>query len=118
MPHVAAVEDPYTTPGDIAQDGKTLVSHVKLDVANPVDMPVEDSKRLLEAAQAAERPGLDVALGGPTIQTAEEGAIGSEAIGIAAAAIILLLAFGTVVARSEERRVGRECEYTSALEVL
>src|SRR5262245_62224181 len=61
-------------------------------------MPVEDSKRLLEAAQAAERPGLDVALGGPTIQTAEEGAIGSEAIGIAAAAIILLLAFGTVVA--------------------
>src|SRR5262245_56736781 len=61
-------------------------------------MPVEDSKRLLEAAQAAERPGLDVALGGQTIQAAEEGAIGSEAIGIAAAAIILLLTFGTVVA--------------------
>ncbi|HKA68725.1 MAG TPA: MMPL family transporter [Actinomycetes bacterium] len=98
MPHVAAVEDPYTTPGDIAQDGKTLVSHLKLDVANPVDMPVTDSKRLLEAAQAAERPGLDVALGGQTIQAAEEGAIGSEAIGIAAAAIILLLTFGTVVA--------------------
>src|SRR5215470_3464652 len=98
MPHVAAVEDPYTTPGDISRDGQTLVSHLKLDVANPVDMPVADSKKLLGAAQAAERPGLDVALGGQTIQAAEQGAIGSEGIGIAAAAIILLLTFGTVVA--------------------
>jgi putative drug exporter of the RND superfamily len=98
MPHVAAVEDPYTTPGDISPDGKTLVSHLKLDVANPVDMPVADSKKLLDAAQAAERPGLDVALGGAAIQTAEEGGVGSEGIGIAAAAIILLLTFGTVVA--------------------
>jgi putative drug exporter of the RND superfamily len=98
MPHVAAVEDPYTTPGDISRDGKTLVSHLKLDVANPVDMPVADSKKLLGAAQAAERPGLDVALGGQTIKAAEQGAISSEGIGIAAAAIILLLTFGTVVA--------------------
>jgi putative drug exporter of the RND superfamily len=98
MPHVAAVEDPYTTPGDISQDGKTLVSHPKLDVANPVDMPAADSKKLLEAAQAAERPGLDVALGGQTVKAAEQGAISSEGIGIAAAAIILLLTFGTVVA--------------------
>jgi putative drug exporter of the RND superfamily len=98
MPHVAAVEDPYTTPGDISRDGQTLVSHLKLDVANPVDMPVADSKKLLGAAQAAERPGLDVALGGQTIKAAEQGAIGSEGIGIAAAAIILLLTFGTVVA--------------------
>src|SRR5215472_1718859 len=98
MPHVAAAEDPYTTPGDISQNGKTLVSHLKLDVANPVDTPVADSRKLLEAAQAAERPGLDIALGGQAIKAAEQGAIGSEGIGIAAAAIILLLAFGTVVA--------------------
>jgi putative drug exporter of the RND superfamily len=97
MPHVAAAEDPYTTPGDISPDGKTLVSHLKLDVANPVDMPTADSKKLLEAAQAAERPGLDVALGGKAIQAAEQGAVGSEGIGIAVAAIILLLTFGTVV---------------------
>src|SRR5262249_27253976 len=56
-----------------------------------------DSKELLGAAQAAERPGLDVALGGQTIEAAEQGAIGSEGIGIAAAAVILLLTFGTVV---------------------
>jgi putative drug exporter of the RND superfamily len=98
LPHVAAVEDPYRTQGDISADGKTLVAHLKLDVANPVDMPVADSKKLLAAAQAAERPGLDIALGGQTIQAAEQGAVGSEGIGIAAAAIILLLTFGTVVA--------------------
>src|SRR5262245_23024171 len=98
LPHVAAVEDPYTTTGDISSDGKTLVAHLKLDVANPVDMPVSDSKKMLAAAQAAERQGFDVALGGQTIQAAEQGAIGSEGIGIAAAAIILLLTFGTVVA--------------------
>src|SRR5262249_10909632 len=98
MPHVAAVEKPDTTPGDISRDGTTLGSHLKLDVANPVDMPVADSKKLLAAAQAAERPGPGVAAGGQTIQTAAKGAVGSEGIGIAAAAIILLLTFGTVVA--------------------
>jgi putative drug exporter of the RND superfamily len=98
MPHVAAAEDPYTAPGAISGDGKTLVSRLKLDVANPVDMPVADSEKLLAAAQASERPGLDVALGGQAIRAAERGAIGSEGIGIAAAAVILLLTFGTVVA--------------------
>ena len=97
MPHVAGVEDPYTTPGDISRDGKTLVSHLKLDVANPADMPAADSNKLLQAARAAESPGLGVALGGQTIRAAEQRAVGSEGIGIAAAAIILLLTFGTVV---------------------
>ncbi len=98
LPHVAAVEDPYTTPGDVAPGGKILVAHLKLDVANPVDIPIADSKKLLAVAQASKRSGLDVALGGQTIQAAEKGAIGSEGLGIAAAAIILLLTFGSVVA--------------------
>jgi putative drug exporter of the RND superfamily len=98
MPHVAAAENPYGTPGDISRDGKTLISHLKLDITNPADMPVADSKKLLEAARAAERPGLDVALGGQTIRAAEQGTAGSESIGIAVAAIILLLTLGSFVA--------------------
>jgi RND superfamily putative drug exporter len=97
-PHVASVEDPYATPGGISADGRTLVSHLRLDVANPVDMPVQDSQRLLSAADAAERPGVEVALGGQSIQQAEQGEIGSEGIGLLAAAVILLLTFGSVVA--------------------
>jgi RND superfamily putative drug exporter len=98
LPHVAAVEDPYTTPGGIAPDGQTLLASAVLDVINPVDMPIEDTERLLAAADAAERPGLDVALGGFAIQLAEEGEIGSEAIALVAAGVILLLTFGSVVA--------------------
>jgi len=97
-PHVASVEDPYATPGGVSADGRTIVSHLRLDVANPIDMPVEDSKQLLGAAEGAERPGLEVALGGQSIQQAEQGEIGSEGIGLLAAAVILLLTFGSVVA--------------------
>src|SRR5215210_1656251 len=40
VPHVSSIENPYETPGGISPDGRTLVSHIKLDVVNPVDMPV------------------------------------------------------------------------------
>ncbi len=98
VPHVATAEDPYRTPGGISADGRSLVAHLKLDVVNPIDMPVRDSKRLLALAEGAQRPGLQVALGGQSIEQAEAGAIGSEGLGIAAAALILLLTFGSVVA--------------------
>jgi putative drug exporter of the RND superfamily len=98
VPHVATVEDPYAAPGNISADGRTLVAHARLDVVNPPDMPVEDSQKLLDIAAAASTNGLDVALGGQSIQQAEQGPIGSEVLGIAAAAIILLLTFGSVVA--------------------
>jgi putative drug exporter of the RND superfamily len=98
QPHVVDAEDPYATPGAISADGRTLLAHLRLDVTNPVDMPIADTELLIQAADRAERPGLDVALGGQSIQLAEQGEIGSEGIGLAAAAIILLLTFGSVVA--------------------
>ena len=98
VPHVATVEDPYAAPGGISPDGKTMVAHLRLDVANPVDMPVKDTRRLLALAAGAEQSGLQVALGGQSIQDADEGEIGSEGIGLATASLILLLTFGSVVA--------------------
>ena len=98
LPHVAAVDDPYTSPGGIAMDGRTLIARLNLDVANPMDMPIADTKQLLAAADTAERPGLEVALGGQTIQQAEQSEIGSEMIALGIAALILLVTFGTVVA--------------------
>ena len=71
MPHVTSVEDPYATNGAIAPDGRTLVARVYLDVINPNDMPVEDTQRLLAAAEAAERDGLNIVLGGRAVQLAE-----------------------------------------------
>ncbi len=98
LPHVQSTDDPYSTPGGISADGRTLVSHLRLDVTNPVDMPVTDTEKLLAAADSVTRPGFEVALGGQSVQQAEQGEIGSEGIGLAAAAVILLLTFGTVVA--------------------
>jgi len=97
-PHVASVEDPYATAGAVAPDGRTLAARVYLDVVNPNDMPVADTSRMLAAAGAAGRDGLDIALGGRAVQVAEANRSGSEATGLLAAAVILLLMFGSVVA--------------------
>ena len=99
MPHVAEVEDPYTTDGAIAPDGRTLAAPLYLDVVNPRDMPIEDTERLLAVAEDAEADGVDVALGGRTIQLAEQPGTGrTELLGLMAAAVILLIVFGSVVA--------------------
>jgi RND superfamily putative drug exporter len=98
MPHVTSVENPYATKGAIAPDGRTLVASVYLDVTNPNDMPPADTGKMLAAAKAADRDGLDIALGGRAVQLAESNQSGSEMIGLLAAALILLLVFGSVVA--------------------
>ena len=97
-PHVAGIQSPYAAPGGISADGHTLLAQGRLDVVNPNDMPVSASKHLLDVANKASTGGLTVFLGGQSIEQAEQGSIGSEGLGIAAAAIILLLTFGTVVA--------------------
>jgi putative drug exporter of the RND superfamily len=61
-------------------------------------MPVADTEEMIALAEAAERPGLEVALGGQTIVQGEASEVGSEMLGLAAAAVILLLMFGSVVA--------------------
>jgi len=98
VPHVIGVDDPFATPGGLSADGQTAVAHLQLDVPNPGQMPVEDSTRLIDIAKEHKSADLDVALGGQSIALAEQGAIGSEGIGLAAAALVLLLTFGSVVA--------------------
>ncbi len=98
VPHVRDVASPYGTPGAVSADGTTLRASVRLDAENPDAMPVADTERILALVEDAERPGLQVAAGGQVVQVAQQGEIGSEGIGLAAAAVILLLVFGSVVA--------------------
>jgi RND superfamily putative drug exporter len=98
VPHVATVDDPYAVPGAISPDGRTLVAHLRLDVVNPNDMPAADAKDMIRIAETAAHPGLDVALGGQSVTRGEAAEIGSEMLGLGAAAIILLIMFGSVVA--------------------
>jgi RND superfamily putative drug exporter len=99
MPHIAQVEDPYRTSGAVSPDRRTLVARVYLDVANGNDMPVEDTERLLAAADDAEGQGFEIAITGQAVKVAEAPNAGStETFGLAAAAVILLITFGSLVA--------------------
>ncbi|MRH93625.1 MMPL family transporter [Nocardia sp. SYP-A9097] len=98
LPHVASVDDPFRTPGGITADGRSLVARLHVDVTNPVDMPVADTDRLLSAARAAVRPGLEIALGGQSIEMAEGRTVSADGIALVAALLILMVTFGTIVA--------------------
>jgi RND superfamily putative drug exporter len=98
--HVAEAENPYSSAGAVSPDRTTAVAKLRLDVTNPDDMPQADTRKLLALAEDASgaQPELKVTLGGLAVQRAEQGEIGSEGIGLIAAAVILLLMFGSVVA--------------------
>jgi RND superfamily putative drug exporter len=99
VPHVASVEDPFTSPGSISADGHTLLTQAQLDVVDPADMPLADAQQIVDAVQKAEHDGFEVAVNGQSIlQTEPGGGIGSEGFGLIVAALVLLLAFGSVVA--------------------
>ncbi len=61
------------------------------------DVTKDQGKQLIDAAQANDGNGLEIKLGGDPIQRAESQA-SPEGIGFFAAAIVLLIAFGSVVA--------------------
>ncbi|MFE0465046.1 MMPL family transporter [Kitasatospora sp. NPDC058965] len=97
VPHVSGIDDPLGPRGKVSADGRTALGQIHLDVANPSDMPKADTHRLLDLARPV-TGGVHVYLEGMAVQQAEQGSIGSEGIGMAAAALILVITFGSVVA--------------------
>lgn len=96
-PHVTSVSSPYETPGQISQDGKTAFATGSLDVPSD-DMPKADVTALLDDVRSDSGP-VRIQLEGPAVDIAETPGGGpSEAIGVAAAMVILLVAFGSVLA--------------------
>ncbi|HVP04348.1 MAG TPA: MMPL family transporter [Dehalococcoidia bacterium] len=98
LPHVTGVSDPLQNPSDISSNGQIARLTVQYDVrAN--DLGTGDNTALLDTLDTASAPGFQVEAGGPVIEEFEGEPPGSsEAIGISAAVIILLLAFGSIVA--------------------
>jgi RND superfamily putative drug exporter len=88
---------PPAASAQISPDGSLAIARLPLTVRAP-DVPKTTGKKLLAMRAAAQKQGIRVELGGEVIQTAQMGAISSEAFGITAAAIVLLVALGTVVA--------------------
>ena len=101
-PHVTEVASPYgggEGAGAVSKDGKIAYATIQYDVqSNELDKA--STERIIKTAQGASTAaGLDVQLGGQAIEEAEEESGDSSfGIGLLAAIVILLLAFGSVVA--------------------
>jgi RND superfamily putative drug exporter len=98
LPDVTFVSSPFEVPGSISQDG--TIARITVQYGSQArDLSESTAEALIELVEAQSSPGFQVEAGGPIVQLAEREPPGSsEIIGIAAAVIILLLAFGSVVA--------------------
>ncbi|MFF2504614.1 MMPL family transporter [Streptomyces sp. NPDC058067] len=103
LPGVAAVTGPYDAQGaaQISADGRTAYATVTFDRQSS-DIPKADAQRLVDTAKAAETNGPDglrVELGGSAVALTEStGGHLSEIVGVVVAAVVLLLAFGSLAA--------------------
>ncbi|HET8652251.1 MAG TPA: MMPL family transporter [Gaiellaceae bacterium] len=79
-----------------SRDGSIGLVQLRLERAS-WDMDTASGKRLIELADEASADGLRVEVGGNLIQSAQEGQP-PELMGLLAAAFVLLIAFGSVVA--------------------
>jgi RND superfamily putative drug exporter len=96
-PSVAAVASPYGAEGaaQISKDGKTAYATVTL-TGKSRTVPKADILHLIDLTKAASSAGLQVDIGGDAIDGATEVSLSSSAaIGLGAAALIILLAFGS-----------------------
>jgi RND superfamily putative drug exporter len=97
QPGVVAVTDPFTA-GSISAEGTVGYATVAygVDSQKVTDLQVEALK---ETASIGEAAGLQVAFGGDVISAhREEAGHTSELIGLAVAVVVLLFAFGSVIA--------------------
>jgi putative drug exporter of the RND superfamily len=83
-------------PPRISRDGTIAVAEVPL-TERSWDVPKESGEKLIDLADETGGNGLRVELGGNAISNAEEGG-SPEGLGLLLAAVILLIAFGSVVA--------------------
>lgn len=100
MKGVGEVASPYTPAGaaQISKDGRIAYAQITFaEQANGVPKGlIED---VVDTAQDAERAGLQVELGGQAIARIQEPPTGTaEMVGLAAAAVVLFLAFGSLFA--------------------
>ncbi len=98
--HVATVTSPYGPAGSeaISRDRRIAFATVTFD-EQAADLPKAAIERVISTARKAEAPGLQVELGGVAIEQARTTSLGSAtAIGLAAAIVVLLLAFGSLLA--------------------
>jgi len=95
--HVVSVADPFTA-GTISPDGRTGFARITFDVP-PMDVDPQQINALTGAIEPVRDDGVVAELGGDAVFiNAETPTSGAEAAGLLTALVILVVAFGTVVA--------------------
>ncbi|MCK9930349.1 MMPL family transporter [Frankia sp. Mgl5] len=100
LPHVAEVVSPFTADGEgqTNPDGTTAFATVALDLPGN-ELPLDDIERLVDTARSYDSGALQVELTGQVVAIVEQPQqSASELIGVVAAAVILFLAFGSLLA--------------------
>jgi RND superfamily putative drug exporter len=100
LPEVAAVTSPYTAAGatHISADGKTAFAAVAFD-KNAQQLAKADVQKVVDTAHAAATSAVEVEMGGNAVQQTEQTPTSSsELIGVLAAALVLFIAFGSLMA--------------------
>jgi len=100
QPHVSGVTGPFDPEAhhQISSDRTIAFARVQFDEQSGT-LPNSAATRVIDTAQRFAAPGFRVALDGSPISSAEGAGPGSsEGIGITAAIVIMLLAFGSVIA--------------------
>jgi RND superfamily putative drug exporter len=99
-PGVASVVSPYSarSAAQVSRDGQVAYATVVFD-AQANSVPVSDVTRVVHLAETARGPGLQVDLGGQAAENALRPSVGiSAAVGVVAAAVVLFIAFGSLLA--------------------
>ncbi len=96
--HVTAVSDPYSTPGQISRDGHIAFATIQFGIAASA-IPNSVALALISDAKTASVNGTMFSIGGDVIDLAQAPYGGpTDGIAVIAAAIILLIAFGSLLA--------------------
>ena len=99
VPHVESVISPYSPEGitQVSPEGKIARADIQFDLSD-IEIGTEPATiaAIKEIAAGAGGQGLQLELGGDMF--VDQPAVGAEWVGLAAAVIILLLAFGSVLA--------------------
>ncbi len=101
LPHVSAVISPYAGAAAgraISADRKIAFATVVFDEKANL-LPPSAAEGVVKTPKAAERPGLEVQLGGQAIEPTQQAGFGlSTAVGLIAAIVVLLITFGSLIA--------------------
>ncbi|MFJ9858500.1 MMPL family transporter [Streptomyces albogriseolus] len=100
LPGVASVSGPYDEggAGRVSADGRTAYATVTFEHSG-TDITSGEAEAVVKTAKAAETDGLDVELGGSAVELSEpSGGHTAEIVGVAVAAVVLFLAFGSLAA--------------------